>query len=195
MVTKELVIETTVELASDPRQTLFSMNWLKGLHHLLIREGSKWSLRRQLTSAERNGITEIGKRRRTLLSPAGDSQQELLAVIAQLRAAAPGGINSKAEAKLLVQAYIDALSPLPLWAIREAYQEWLGGTWGNPSFAPKPSELAERTRRHLNFVESDLRELRILLQADSYTDYTPSEDEHARVCAGFEELKKALQSS
>jgi hypothetical protein len=97
-----------------------------------------------------------------------DPLRQRNAVLAKMIMAYPMGAGSgELGAAARAEAYLDALSDMPAWAIAEAVRRWNRGQAGehNYSFAPAPAILRRVTDEVLVPYRIDLEKIEIVLRA------------------------------
>lgn len=112
--------------------------------------------------------------------------------LAKLTTAFPTQGQDATSSDLRMEAYFEALSGLPAWAVREARARIIRGeTMLDTRFAPTPPQFADLVRLVVKPIKRDLRELVDIARADIEFK-EPSKPEHERVITGFEKLKFSL---
>lgn len=93
---------------------------------------------------------------------------------------------------LRIEAYFDALHGIPSWAVKAAREAVVRGDteFGRP-WGPGPVEFAELCRVQVKPLLDDLKQIDTLLLAEPI-ERAVSENEKARVTAGFAKLKSDL---
>ena len=117
--------------------------------------------------------------------------RETARAVAGLFANYPSGKTSADEARMTTAAYVSTLADLPPWAVSEAGKAWLRGGYGavSSAFAPSSAQLHEAAEAIVRPFRTELRQIGELLDAE-VREIT--EDERARVSAGFSALREEL---
>lgn len=143
------------------------------------------------SDAERANIVSRISRLESELAPA--SVEEMIEVVRDLFAASPQQNVAPDLMRKRYAVFCEALSGLPLWALRTAAGKWVRGEApGNPAFAPSAGELSRlataETLPHRVTIEKLTRVLTAKPMASS--DLTP--ETRARVATKFGDLVKSL---
>ncbi len=185
--------EITTTMAEKSLTTPFSAPWLRSLRKGLGDENGQPILMTGFKPSEaqnRHIAAEI-KRLKGLLSPSRDSDREIAVELAKMLAVFPSQDQSGAPAKLRIDAYIEALSHLPAWAIGEARARILRGdiVIGH-RFMPSPPELVRAVGTVTRPLRDDLADLKRIQQAAAGNE--PSAEERRRISKAFDELAVSL---
>lgn len=167
------------------------MPWLTRLRNSIIQERGLEVLKGRMKPEYRERVIQIGRARRQLITAGPNSDREILVEVARIRAAHPD-LHSAAEAKLLIEEYRTALKGIPTWAIVEAREAWLTGKEGNPSFPPRPSELASSAIRRVDMVKNDVHWLARIIRADDRALELPKPETFKKITDGFDQLRADL---
>jgi hypothetical protein len=127
------------------------------------------------------------------LRPAPGNARILAVEIARLLAAFPSQTAGDSATDLRIEAYMEAISDAPEWAVSEARLACIRGEAGlDNRFAPTPAQFASLVSLRTRRVKRDLADLeRIQRAADGHVP-APAPAERAKVAAGFDKLKLDL---
>lgn len=143
------------------------------------------------TDAEKSVLVARREALLTTLQPA--HPDEIGRAISMMRQAFDGGpAMSQEDISTTRKLYVMALSPFPMWAVSEACRQVIEGKAGlNTAFAPKPPQMAELCRSLVMPFREEKGRIDAILTAEVYT--LPSDEERARIAAGFDELVAGLK--
>lgn len=99
---------------------------------------------------------------------------------------------SKIEAQILVRKYADDLEGVPLWAIHVACKDISRGIVSdlNPDFAPSAARVRQQADEHMERIEREARDLRLVLNAPVLPPEDPEMRE--RIKFKFKELRQHM---
>lgn len=126
-----------------------------------------------------------------LLHPAHDDEIRML--VAAMFLGFPNLKISPDDAKKTAALYVSQLRDFPAWAVKKACENVLQDrvSGRSPDFAPSVATIAGICRDHVRDLAEENGRLAAIIGADVY--HVPSDDERARVKAGFEKLIAELR--
>lgn len=173
-----------------PEIPAFSVPWLASLKNALMRVGSEWVLPSSHLPTQ-GQIAAIRNRSSALTSrlSCGAGNDKALAVeLAKLLTAFPARGQDEISTELRMEAYFEALTGIPAWAVSEARTDVIRGVAGlDPRFAPTPPQLADLARAKLALIGDELTMLR-RIETARIESCEPTPEEHEIVSKGFADL-------
>lgn len=117
------------------------------------------------------------------------SEKTIQGVVTMMRVAFPAQAMTADEKRITLKVYASALARFPEWAIEQAAQRFLDGSKGN-TFCPTPPELAAECQNIVAMFHAEHAQIGEVLSAEVYRE--ASDEEKARVQAGFDQLLKGI---
>lgn len=139
------------------------------------------------------GVRLMLERRQFAVTAAlqGASRSDLEEQVAGLMTGFPSmrGL-SKIEAQVLVRKYADDLEGVPLWAIIAACKDISRGAIAdmNPDFPPSASRVRQQADEHLERIEKEAKDLRVVLKAKILPPEM-SPEKQKQINLGFQKLQ------
>ena len=117
--------------------------------------------------------------------------RELARIVTEMLASYPSARAGADEARMVIAAYVSALSDLPPWSVGEAAKQWARGKAGSdaPAFPPSSAQLYASAEANISRLRLERSRIADALEA---VEHQPSELERARVAAGFDRLRDSL---
>jgi hypothetical protein len=142
-----------------------------------------------LTTGERSAL----EARRRVLERCLDHRDNraVAQIVADMLASYPSARTVGEEARMVIAAYVSSLSDLPPWSISDAAKQWARGKAGSdaPAFPPSSAQLYASAEANISRLRLERSRIADALQA---VEHQPTDDERARVAAGFDRLRDSL---
>ena len=112
--------------------------------------------------------------------------------IAKMLAVMPMAAGSGADAAAVMEIYIEAVAPVPGWAVKAVSNKFIAGKIGQGRWAPTPAEFRRACDDDTVRLQIEARDLDRVINAERVG--TAKEAERARVAALVDDCLKSLAS-